>query len=134
MPRGRRSVSRASVDSTPATSVGPEELHHQGRLEAESRAMRITTRSTTRFCFYCKEDGHHIGNCIKAFEDQVAHAAIDCPRGIHFPYLHGCWRCKWCHEHLLESDVREANYDLWLRETANEASKQRRFMDVSHGS
>lgn len=99
------------------------------RPKVVDRSMKIKARSSTRFCVFCKEPGHHVGNCVKALEDRVKHVAVDCSRGIHYPYLHGVWRCDWCFEHLHESDVRDNHPALWRKETAKEQAKWVKYMD-----
>lgn len=93
------------------------------------RAMKIQARSSTSKCVFCKEPGHHVGNCVKALEDRVKHVAVDCARGVHYPYLHGVWRCEWCQEHLYERDVRDLHPALWRKETNKEEAKWIKYMD-----
>lgn len=97
----------------------------------KDRSMTIKARSKTKFCCFCKEPGHHVGNCVKALEDRVAHVAVDCARGVHYPFLHGVWRCEWCWEHLDERDVYKNDPALWRRETFKEREKWDRYMDPS---
>lgn len=68
-------------------------------------------------CSFCKEPGHHTSNCVKALEARVKHVAVDCARGYHQPYLHGCWRCDWCGTHIHEEDVIKNNFELWQKST-----------------
>lgn len=95
----------------------------------KDRSMLIKARSKTKVCCFCKEPGHHVGNCVKALQDRVAHVAVDCSRGVHYPFLHGVWRCEWCWEHLDERDVYRNDPALWRRETYKEREKWDRHMD-----
>lgn len=95
----------------------------------KDRSMQIQAKSKTKICCFCKVPGHHVGNCVKALEDRVAHVAVDCARGVHYPFLHGVWRCEWCWEHLDERDVYKHDPALWRRETCKEREKWDRYMD-----
>lgn len=120
-----------------SSSSGSTQLSSESQLPVrprifqgcEDRSMKIKTRSRSTTCHFCKEKGHHIGNCVKALEDRVKHVAVDCARGVHYPFLHGVWRCEWCWEHLDERDVKRLNPKMWQRETAREAEKWDRYMD-----
>lgn len=57
-------------------------------------------------CAYCKEWGHHIDNCIKAFVARVRNVDKHCQHDRHDPYRHGNdWRCNNCGCHMSERTV-----------------------------
>lgn len=123
---------RIEDNSSMSTSSGSEQLPVQPiprTTRVMDRAMKIKARSSTKKCVFCKQPGHHVGNCVEALEDRVKHVAVDCARGIHFPYLHGVWRCEWCQEHLYETDVRDLHPALWRTETDKEEAKWIKYMD-----
>lgn len=82
-------------------------------------------------CFYCGEYGHHMNSCQKKLDDRLISTNKDCTRGYHLPYLHGCWRCENCGCHLMESEVRDADPNLYARETAKDSHNWNRYMDLS---
>lgn len=79
-------------------------------------------------CSFCKEPGHHTSNCVKALEARVKHVAVDCARGRHQPYLHGCWRCDWCGIHIHERDVMRNNFEQWQKSTLMQEELNDRWM------
>lgn len=78
-------------------------------------------------CMACGELGHHVGNCVKALEDRAASSLVDCVRGYHFPYLHGVWRCQYCHMHLMDSEVKRQMPEYHRKEAAKEFEKIQKY-------
>lgn len=84
-------------------------------------------RPSSVVCACCGEPGHHVQNCVKAIEERVAHSAVDCVKGKHYPYLHGVWRCNWCGMHLNDEDVKKQCPQLYAREAARDAGKHEKY-------
>lgn len=78
-------------------------------------------------CMACGELGHHVGNCVKALEDRAASSLVDCVRGYHFPYLHGVWRCQYCHMHLYDEEVKKQMPAYHAKEAAKEFDKIKKY-------
>lgn len=133
-PQRHVSVSDSNMSST-ATSSGSTQhqmpLHrfipHKKKLVQVGPRIQLCKMQ----CFYCGESGHHMNSCQKKLDDRLISTNKDCTRGYHLPYLHGVWRCENCGCHLMESDVREADPNLYARETAKDRHNWDRFMDLS---
>lgn len=78
-------------------------------------------------CMACDEPGHHVGNCVKAIRDRAGSVAVDCVEGRHFPYLHGVWRCQYCHMHLYDADVKRQMPKYHKKEVDREWEKMQRY-------
>lgn len=78
-------------------------------------------------CLACNEPGHHVGNCVAAVRDRAGSVAVDCMQGWHFPYLHGVWRCQYCHMHLYDEDVKEQMPLYHRKEAAREWEKMVKY-------
>lgn len=96
---------------------------------AHEHACHIEVQKKKEKCLFCRkmrpgeDHDHNQQTCIFAFQDKCSHSLVDCPRGIHLPYLHGVWRCTWCGCHMKDYDVWLADKELWEksweREQAN---------------
>lgn len=57
-------------------------------------------------CAFCKEWGHHLTLCVKAFKDRLEKVETHCKHGFHKPWYHDgleC-RCRYCGIHLRHLD------------------------------
>lgn len=78
-------------------------------------------------CLICKQYGHHPSNCIEGLRDRVAVSHDKCAKGLHFPYLHGVWRCQNCGVHLYDADVKRQHPSFYAREVEREWKKMVKY-------
>lgn len=135
---GSTSMSETSTERSSSNSQWPVIPKGKGKGKQQYDDMRWSASGRTiqlRQCFnsniqcsFCKDVGHHTSNCVRALEARVKHVAVDCARGRHQPYLHGCWRCDWCGIHIYERDVIRNNYDVWQKSTLMQEELKDRWM------